>query len=196
MNRKFLYITLGCLLSAGVMKAQNYPKNEISVSYGFINQMEIANTFGKCLEIWATAGAVSRENEHNTGSLNLDYTHNFSKLIGIGFNASLSQYKCDCRLLDETGRQKDTYFAFMPTMKINWMRRKFITLYSKVALGIITDHSRQTDTENGETKTNNDCHFGYQASPIGIEIGNAIAGFAEAGLGQAGTLQIGIRAKL
>ena len=82
----------------------------------------------------------------------------------------------------------------MPTAKFNWLNRGIVTLYSKVATGIYigsVSDCKVNDLDKDKTSVG----FAFQASPIGIELGKQFAFFAEAGLGNTGTVMAGFRVK-
>lgn len=87
----------------------------------------------------------------------------------------------------------------MPMVKISWLNSRVITLYSRAALGITFNHCK-TDYTNEEgvqtTTTGNETQVGFQFSPVGIEIGKTVALFAETGLGNTGSIVLGLRLKL
>ena len=77
----------------------------------------------------------------------------------------------------------------MPRFKAEWLHGKILTLYSSLAAGV----TFYKDSFVGDT--DNKVVFARQISPIGIEIGDAIAGFAELGIGQLGVAQVGVRVR-
>ena len=77
----------------------------------------------------------------------------------------------------------------MPRFKAEWLHGRIFTLYSSLAAGV----TFYKDSFVGDT--DNKVVFAWQLSPIGIEVGDMIAGFAEFGIGQLGVAQIGVRVR-
>ena len=94
-----------------------------------------------------------------------------------------------------------TYFSFMPSVKLNWLRKHNWGLYSKVAAGATYIRFAQDDYDDNGKKTNekrtvNDLMFNFQASLIGIEAGGQnVRGFIELGVGEQGVALAGVRCK-
>ena len=174
--------------------AAKSPKNEISVSYGIVNETEIGDFFGNVISN-VFIGA-DNNNDQSLGVVNIDYTHFFNSTFGIGLNASYSNDKCDwSKDSKKIGEESDNNFCVMPTFKADWFKRSSVTLYSKVGVGLIINSSKTTYTDNSNTNKSTYYYFAFQGSPIGIEVGHAACGFAELGFGQAGLLQFGFRYK-
>ena len=134
--------------------------------------------------------AGQSENEKYLGTINLTYNYRITKLIGVGAAFSYAYSSRDW--VDGKSspiKESRYYYTVMPRVKFEWLRKGIITLYSAVAAGVTIFN----DTADG--KSDNSVFFNYQASPIGIEIGNTIGGFAELGVGQLGIAQLGVRAR-
>jgi hypothetical protein len=195
---KHLFIILSAIAAllfvSSTASAQEH-KNEISLSYGVGTETDIASFYADIL----TAIFNVRADETTFGSANLNYTYCLNKTIGIGATFSYARYTC--KLLDSDGnddgsRQKTNYFTVMPTIKANWLHKKIVTLYSRAGAGLIIGHTKNIDkSSNPQETTSTDYFFGFQLSPIGVEVGRACCGFAEAGFGQEGILQLGVRYK-
>ena len=54
---------------------------------------------------------------------------------------------------------------------------------------------RTQDAKMRQLKDDNGCYFMFQLSFVGVEFGSKLRGFAEAGIGDQGFIQAGIRYK-
>ena len=70
-----------------------------------------------------------------------------------------------------------------------WFNREHLSLYSKVALGVILG----IDSGDDDNKTS--ASLGWQASLVGAEFGSAFRGFIEVGCGEQGIILAGLRYK-
>lgn len=68
-------------------------------------------------------------------------------------------------------------------------------LYSKAAAGVAFLNSSEKDIATKATKDDNGTYFMFQLSFIGVEFGGKLRGFAEAGVGEQGFFQAGVRYK-
>lgn len=88
----------------------------------------------------------------------------------------------------------DNFYSILPQVKFVWYRSGIVGLYSRLAAGVlIADRQYQVGpaVDDGDTAAT----FTFQVSPIGVELGRTIAGFAEAGFGATGVLTLGVRAR-
>lgn len=180
------------------LSAKDYrqKRHEISAAYGVAPLPQWA-AFAKTV---ITLGIVRPENGKYSGAVSASYAYRLSRVVNLGITYSFSKYAADLYLLHvNTGREHNTYHTVMPMVKINWMNSRIITLYSRAAMGITFNHSKADYTnEEGvqKTTTGNETQVGFQLSPVGIEIGKTVALFAETGLGNMGSIVLGLRLKL
>ena len=120
------------------------------------------------------------------GTFSLSYNYRLNQIFGIGGVFSYSRQHKDW---GTAGEQKMNYYTIMPRMKAEWLHAKYFTLYSAAAIGV----TRYSDDFAGDKDSKVLC--AWQVSPIGIEVGNEIAGFAELGIGQLGVAQVGVRCR-
>jgi hypothetical protein len=87
-----------------------------------------------------------------------------------------------------------SWFSLMPRADLLYLDTDAFKIYGSVAAGAAIRHAETTgsgsskDSKNGIT-------FAFQATPIGIRAGNAVAVWAEAGIGFRGLLAGGISIK-
>lgn len=180
------------------LNAKDYrqKRHEISAGYGVAPLPQWA-AFAKTV---VTLGILRPENGKYSGAVSASYGYRLSRVVNLGVTYSFSKYAADLYLLHvNTGRENNTYQTVMPMVKISWLNSRVITLYSRAALGITFNHCK-TDYTNEEgvqtTTTGNETQVGFQFSPVGIEIGKTVALFAETGLGNMGSIVLGLRLKL
>ena len=204
MRIKFLLAVLTvCALVCMPVQAQEQeveePRHEIAVSYGAMPNSIWIDFFGK---VGAAIFGESSKNDHYVGPLSLEYYYHTSPLVGVGAVAVFANNNEDAFRKERLESHKlRSYFTLMPSVKFNWLRKDIWGLYSKVAVGASLAHfSDQNYNENGkltgEKNSSNDVFFNFQASLIGIEVGNQqVRGFAELGIGEQGIGLAGVRFK-
>ena len=142
------------------------------------------------------------DGEKYVGPIGLEYYYHTSPLLGVGAVAVLAtNHQNGFRNNVQSSHTTRTYFSFMPSVKLNWLRKHNWGLYSKVAAGATYIRFAQDDYDDNGKKTNekrtvNDLMFNFQASLIGIEAGGQnVRGFIELGVGEQGVALAGVRCK-
>lgn len=213
------------LLSGITMNAQkvNYynTKHEVAFSVGVGPNTQIINDIADFETSLASAvvtsvftggqiiGSTSYENKTLTPAFSVEYYYHVNKLIGIGAIAGFNGEKTDIfgslqfpsgdTYKGKIGEAKRASFTIMPAAKFDWLRKKNVGLYSKVALGASIMHEKQTlESEDNEAEVDNYTRViaNFHCSLLGVEVGSEkVRGFAEFGMGEQGILLAGIRCK-
>ena len=195
-NKILLAVALvACAFMSMPAQAQDEeePRHEIAVSYGVMPNSIWIDIFSK---IGGGIFGESSKNDHYVGPLGLEYYYHTSPLVGVGAVAVFANNNEDAFRNEQIKNHRlRSYFTFMPSVKFNWLRN------SKVAVGAsVARFSDQAYNENGkltgEKNITNDVFFNFQASLIGVEVGNQqVRGFAELGIGEQGIFLGGARFK-
>lgn len=199
-TKLFCCVAAACFLlpPASILNAKENTggKHEISVSYGVAPLADWASFASTII----TLGTVYYGNGKYMGAINASYVYNINNIVALGATYSFSKSSEDLYLLYKyVGRQHNQYHTIMPTVKVNWLHRGIVTLYSRAAVGITFGNcdADYTNEENSKIKTTGDkTQVGFQCSPVGIELGRKVAFFAETGLGNMGSIIAGLRLKL
>ena len=218
---------LFCGTKASAQEEDNYEtKNEIAVSIGGATNTQIINVFSEMFsvlgEVLVTGivtgghyiGNVSYENEKNIPPLSVEYFRRIDPTISIGgiaaFNGEFHDMYCNFQRnsgdgtattisKEKVGTGKKYYMTLMPAAKFDWLRKKNVGIYSKVAVGATLMKEREVQEVDGkkeEIHDDTDVMFNFQASLLGVEVGSLkLRGFAELGVGEQGIIQAGIRYK-
>lgn len=177
----------------------DFRRNEISLSYGILpttSWMDMITDMFILVGTGAT-GSPQTRNSSELGAFTASYYYRFNKVLAVG--GSYTYSRIDKQIINadtnvKIGKAASNYHTVMPTLKVNWLNRGVISLYSKVSAGISIGTYRETyDRGNGSDFRDTAVMFAFQVSPIGIEAGRGLAGFLEAGIGNTGTVMAGIR---
>ena len=176
--KKILLMAVAAMMATMNVNAQEEYNNEISIAYGAGSNTDLVMSIakgmftGKQLDYW---GPISVE---YFGRLNSN------NRLGIGAVFAVSGCKWD-----DTGDAKSQYYTIMPAIKYNWSVKKYVSWYSKGAIGMtIASQSAGRDDKT-------DLQFNFQASLLGVEFGGAFRGFVELGFGEQGIALAGLRYK-
>lgn len=187
-----LLIVISCYANAQTTTTDPYVgqkgKIEIDAGYGIFTAQDIIMGVSTIVSSALLANAVEKVNAEGLGSffVNLDYYVGEKTAIGIQFN--YARYKTNYKMSSGNIESlKTKYFSPMLHGKVNWVNKSLLNIYSAAALGATFYTSKN---EAGEKK--NITSFAFQASPIGLRVGNKVAFFAEAGFGFQGLISGGL----
>jgi len=187
------------LMTAMSVNAQSEDlKNELSVSYGFGSISQLGDGIGEGL------GLIFTDTEYDDGfilgPISVEYFRHLSNpRLAIGGVVSYSKWDSDIQKRsgshEKVGERNRNYISVMPAVKWYWVNKNSFGLYSKGAVGAAFLNSTEKDLATNTSKDDNSTHFMFQLSLIGAEFGNQFRGFVEAGVGEQGFIQAGLRYK-
>lgn len=113
--------------------------------------------------------------EYITNVWSLKYTYNFTEILA--FSASLSYeggWEKQYRRSDESfiSKKYDHYITPMMHLRVHWLNRRNVRLYSDAAVGVSANISKVSNLI-----------FAGQFTPIGVTFGRSLFGFVECGAG-------------
>ena len=196
--KKIILMVAVAMMTAMNVNAQNENlHHELSLSYGFGSIAQFGDGVGEGL------GLVFTNTEYDDGSIvgpiTLEYFYHFNNpRLAIGGSFTYSKWDSDVLVRNsqtKVGERNRNFFSVMPAFKSYWVNKNHFGLYSKVAAGIGFLQCTDNDFETHVKKDDNGCYFMFQLSFIGVEFGSKFRGFAEAGIGDQGFIQAGIRYK-
>lgn len=194
------FILLTLLLLALPARAQSYRlyhPNEISTSYGF----SLIN-FGVSMIDRARLSYVDPETGRVTGIrsggsggvLNIGYSRQLNSCISVGGSFGFDRtsingivYNANLTLASAN------IYSLMGTAKFDWFhsRNDVFCMYSKVGLGLMVVQGIVLQgLLNGAVVAPT-----FQTSFVCLEVGKAVSGFLELGMGMQGIAQIGLHAR-
>ena len=182
--KKILLIVVAAMMATVSVNAQEeMPMNEIAVAYGSGSNTDLISSLGK--------GMFTGKQLDYWGPISLEYFHRLTNNNRLGLGAVFVLGGCKW---DDSSDAKSTYITIMPAFKYNWSVRKIVSWYSKAAIGL-TFHSESGLTKSTSKNDDASTTFNFQATFVGVEVGGALRGFAELGIGEQGIILAGIRYK-
>lgn len=143
-------------------------------------------------------------------TISAEYYYHVNNVIGLGGYVALNGMSRDMyfewtdnnsgsRHKDKVGTAKRRNVSIIPTVKFDWLRKKYIGLYSKAGVGISILYETQKDDidKPGATDySSTDVIPNIELTFFGFEAGSqSWRGFAEYGLGEQGIICAGLRYK-
>lgn len=177
-------------------------RHQISIGYGILSTIQL-NTIVPYL-FWCHIGdpvyPQLYTQRYTYGAIQIGYSFRITKVIGVGM-----YYGCEPRITKVYNEQlvcklNLTTHTLLPTLKVNWLNRRVVTMYSKAGLGISFSQLEIKNYQPEKIEINPDNQrviFAYQLTLVGIELGNdQYAGFLQLGAGMEGWFCAGFRIRL
>jgi hypothetical protein len=198
--KKHTFILLTLLLLALPARAQSYRlyhPNEISTSFGFslinygVSMIDKANiTYAD-----PKTGRVTGIHSGGTrGVLNIGYARQLNSCISVGGSFGFNQVGINGFVYDaKLSLAKANIYTLMGTAKFDWFHTSndVFCMYSKVGLGVMV---LQGIVLQGLFKGAVVAPT-FQTSFVCLEVGKAVSGYLELGMGMQGIAQVGVRAR-
>ena len=174
-------------------------RHQISIGYGILTPSQCSVILPYLFE-YIGPEPTYRYKGACYGAIQIGYTFRCTKVIGVGL-----YYICDPRIVklynDQLiGKINWTTHTLLPTLKINWLNKRVVTMYSKVGLGLSINQCgiKNYQPDHFEiTPPQHRVYFAYQFTLAGIEIGNnQYAGYLQLGAGMEGWFCAGFRIRL
>lgn len=202
--QQLFMLALMAVLMVSCKNIEDVHRNEYSASIG------TEGLPSSHCELGETNKSIN-DNASNKIVISGSYEHHLTNWLYVGISASYFHRSYDVWEADisrndhgwamskryrQVGNNSIYDIAILPTMKFNWFRKKYCTIYSRLSAGCVYHHENltvQKDVDYLEDETWGRTSFQYQVSPLGLEVGSLhFRLFGELGLGATG-FQAGIR---
>jgi hypothetical protein len=214
MKTAICLILLFCFGSTQTLLAQGYrntvfdstfnqtPTHHLAFQAGVATLPQILNGLGEVLYYAFSAGSNRYTNKSRTGGLYAQYHYSPSHHVRFGVSVGLDHQQGDIE--KESGslnfEKYGTYYNKTNTIALECLfvynKDEMVKVYGKVG-GSIHRFSQTVRYVNPATPEASVkyTYFAGQLTPIAVEVGKEISGFAELGFGYNGILSAGIRGK-
>ena len=197
MKQMFLMVAVAMMIAMNVNAQNENLHHELSLSYGLGSIAQFGDGIGEGL------GLAFTNTEYDDGSIvgpiTMEYFYHFNNpRLAVGGSFTYSKWDSDVMVRKsqtKVGERNRNFFSVMPAFKSYWINKNNFGLYSKVAAGVGFLKCTDNDFEIHKKVDDNGCYFMFQLSFIGVEFGSKFRGFVEAGVGDQGFIQAGIRYK-
>jgi hypothetical protein len=198
-----LFVALIFSVSASAQWSKGFKTNELSLSFGYYSNVSIIESMTdiNVTSLSKSVGYVYTSDDLNTvGSTTFQFLHRNRKWLSVGIALSYQLATVECfeqnrkNEITDLGKLTIHYVGAMPTLRVNWMIRRNVTLYSKVAAGLtfVIDKYKDTSGKGDIVEPAKKHYAAFQLSPIGAQFGSkSVVGFIEAGYGNQGLVQAG-----
>lgn len=172
-------------------------RSEITLGYGTISH-EFLNAKNRNLEHIMGIGSTDKTRDCRTvGIVLLSYRYFINNHLSIGLGLGYEHFKGVTKNLYNWQR---TDFRLVPEVNYIYKTSSRIKLYGMAATGVSykTDKVNQTIYSYGtlHNGTSTRLDMAFHVSPIGIRFGNKFGGYAEAGYGYKGVINLGFSLKI
>lgn len=181
-----------CVLLGLSSRAQEYPGNEISLTYGGISvpyvAVSVAGIFGSIIASVITDGEVTLEHVGTSGNLSTQYYHNINPHFGFG--AEVVYERCSMVFTGQNSTSIN-FLSIMPSVKGRWFQGQAFGMYSRASLGVSTTIIPIFELIDGTTPLEGG--LGYHVVPLGMSFGSKnLKGVCELGIGMGPMASVGL----
>ena len=184
-------------------------KHEVAVSSGGGSTSNVIDAFRLMSDVsdMGIQGDMMFDTHRLHGPYSIEYFYRPRPWLGVGGmfiygtgNMRVYSYHMDGkRIVEEATHEsiKGSYLSVMPAVKLDWIRRQYFGMYSKVALGLTSRHVYvdYVNTTRGDEELRA-MHLNGQLTLVGMDFGSPhFRGFFDLGFGEQGLLLLGLRYK-
>ncbi len=135
--------------------------------------------------------------EMSSGAISVSYTCRTKKWLWFGASLTYSGFYKPAydRVTNEPAHTlREHFVSIMPTVRFSYINRKYLTLYSGLAIGgaVVSNEMISYNLGSRQVDYNFNGKFVFQATAIGISAGYKVYAFAELGAGVRGYFYGGI----
>ncbi|EGK03137.1 MULTISPECIES: outer membrane beta-barrel protein [Dysgonomonas] len=190
MKKLIIAIILTCCFSAS-LSAQQRSRHETTLGYGMGTTSELLDALTDIIVWGITAGTTSSDDTYS-GAFHIGYKYSITERFSLGGTFLYENGKSDAYFKgDRTGEFNRNYYTFAAEGKVKYLNKKNLALYGLFGTGATIYEQKFTGNDN-TTDKNSNLHINFQLTPIGIQFGKNIGGFAELGCGYKGIISAGI----
>lgn len=174
----------------------------LSVGYGFMPASSFNSTANQYL-IYTNPGDGKRSDGNITssmGAVHFAFNYEINPWLELSIPIVYSRnwgtqnfpVRIDGVQHTKSGYLRDNWFSLIPSVRVNWMRNSWLSLYSRAGVGIsLANRNRGIDNDLYSSPA-----FAWQFSPVGIEMGRKVCFYLEAGYGFTGVINGGVKFKI
>ena len=133
--------------------------------------------------------------EMASGAITFNYTCRTKKWLWFGATLTYTGFYTPAfdRITDRLAyKTREHFVAIMPTIRVSYINRKYITLYSAAAIGGAVAVYERKPYDDGLAERHTDGKFVFQVTALGFAVGYKVYAFAELGAGIRGYFYGGI----
>ena len=190
--RKFtcLFIWLACFVAVSAQTSPHTARHEAKLGIGAFPLLsgEINGSYGLYEEDnWKELDLLDRNcrgNLYTTGCIFGSYGYSLLKWLKLGISTSYVHFWRNY----PGGEESSSYIAALPFAELTWLNKKFIRMYSAIAIGVRFAMTK----DSGISKKDFDSEAGAQLTYLGLSVGQKWFGFAELGVGNRGLVSAGL----
>ncbi|GAB6007970.1 outer membrane beta-barrel protein [Dysgonomonas reticulitermitis] len=193
MKKIFLTVFLLSIIAIGATAQKG--KHEVTVGFGLGTTSEFVDALADVIVSGLTQNAYSSDKSY-TGAFHLGYKYGITDRFAAGGTFIYENGKSDAYFdKDKIGKFSNNYYTIAAEAEYKYVRSGSFSLYGLLGAGATIYSQKYTANDNSKNESDNNAHFNFQISPIGIKLGRNIGAFAEAGFGYKGIISAGLFAR-
>ncbi len=134
------------------------------------------------------AGISEYEKVRMTGSWKISYTYNASRIFGVELGLRYEGYRdnyYDSATDTKTRRFCDDLVGLMAALRVNWLNRRILRVYSSAGGGVsfLTGRADYSKSGGPVEKYAGRVYGDWEVVPVGFTVGKSVFGIVELGIG-------------
>lgn len=191
MKKITLRLLIAGLLIAGSLNAQNH---EARANLGLLTSSDIGNVFSDLIVTVISAEGYSADNSESTGAIGFEYWYFQSDLLKLG--GLFSYQAIDKEVFyfgKKSGNITNSYYTIMPEISLEYVRSKWVQLYSGLGIGVtILNQNFESTKSDIAGSSQSEIMFNFHINAIGLRVGKAFGASVELGIGAKGIFNAGL----
>lgn len=194
MKKFFVLMLIALPLTAYAQPASGFDSKgsiEVYAGYGLLSAPDLITSFSNIFTGALLPGMVEKIDSKGFGTVYGGLDYYAGKHFALGAQYYYSAFERQYQMQNENTATLNTkYHSVLIRGKGIWVNKPSFQFYSALAAG-----PSFVSAKNDNDETKNNVEFAFQASPLGIRVGNHIAFFLEGGFGYQGLISAGLSAR-
>ena len=196
MKKIFLLAVAAVMATVSVNGQDAYAdmKHEMAITSGGLSLSQFIDLGMLSIDMGQQDNVMYSLNGH---AYTVEYFYRLKKWLGVGGMLMYGNGKPKAEVNNAlVAEAKNHYLSLMPAVKLDWVRRQYFGMYSKLAVGLTSRHQSMKGAGESRFEETNYLHPNAHLTVIGMDFGSPhFRGFVDLGFGEQGIFSLGLRYK-
>ena len=196
MKKIFLLAVAAVMATMSVSGQDAYAdmKHEMAITSGGLSLSQFIDLGMLAIDLGQQDNVMYSLNGH---AYTVEYFYRLKKWLGVGGMLMYGNGKPKAEVNNAlVAEAKNHYLSLMPAVKLDWVRRQYFGMYSKLAVGLTSRHQSMKGAGESRFEETNYFHPNFHLTAVGMDFGSPhFRGFIDLGFGEQGIFSLGLRYK-
>jgi hypothetical protein len=196
MKKIFLLAVAAVMATMSVSGQDAYAdmKHEMAITSGGLSLSQFIDLGMLAIDLGQQDNVMYSLNGH---AYTVEYFYRLKKWLGVGGMLMYGNGKPKAEVNNAlVAEAKNHYLSLMPAVKLDWVRRQYFGMYSKLAVGLTSRHQSMKGAGESRFEETNYLHPNAHLTVVGMDFGSPhFRGFIDLGFGEQGIFSLGLRYK-